>query len=170
MSTALNSAKIALSIAAQLANPLDLGEGKYDVAFAPSWQFSDGTGAKQAKEIFTDIRTLAASGNETLDLAGGLTDVFGNSITFTKIKAIAICAAPGNTNDVIVGGAASNGFTTWCGASDHTVKVKPGGAFALMAPDANGYAVTAATGDLLKIANSAGGSAVSYTIVIIGVV
>jgi len=36
------------------------------------------------------------------------------------------------------------------------------------AADATTYAVTAGTGDLLKVANSAGGTSVTYDIVIIG--
>ena len=40
----------------------------------------------------------------------------------------------------------------------------------LVAPDANGYAITATTADLLKIANSAGGTSVTYTIAILATV
>lgn len=40
--------------------------------------------------------------------------------------------------------------------------------FLLTAPDANGFGVTANTGDLLKITNSAGGTPVTYTVVLIG--
>ncbi len=53
-------------------------------------------------------------------------------------------------------------------AKPDTVKVKPGGAIALVAPDATGYAVTAGTADQLKVANSAGGTSVTYDIIIIG--
>lgn len=46
--------------------------------------------------------------------------------------------------------------------------VRPGGLLVLAAPDVAAYAVTAATGDLLHVANSAGGSAVTYDVVVIG--
>ncbi|WP_340265409.1 hypothetical protein [Sphingobium mellinum] len=165
----LNSAKVGATLAFDLSTLVDIGEASHEASWSPSYVFSDGLGANQAKAVFADERTLAASANESLDLAGGLSDVFGNLITFTKIKAIAIQAAATNSNDVLVGGAASNGFISFVGATDDTIKVKPGGMFLIVAPDANGLAVTASTADLLKIANSAGGSSVTYKIVIIGV-
>jgi hypothetical protein len=164
----LNSAKVTVAVAFDFSTAVDVGNAIHTAARSPNWAFTDGTGANQAKAAFADVRTLAASANESLDLAGGLTDAFGNAITFTKVKALIIEAAAGNTNDVLVGGAASNGFISLFGDATDVVKVKPGGAFAITAPDANGLAVTAGTGDLLKIANSAGGSAVTYTITVIG--
>ena len=71
---------------------------------------------------------------------------------------------------MLVGGAGSNGFTSWVGDATDVVKVKPGGALILVAPDATGYAVTAGTGDLLTITNSAGSTSVTYDVVIMGVV
>ena len=59
-------------------------------------------------------------------------------------------------------------FINWVGDPTDKISVRPGGAFILIAPDATGYAVTAATGDLLKIANSAGTTSVTYDIIIIG--
>ena len=38
----------------------------------------------------------------------------------------------------------------------------------LVAPGAAGYAVTAGTGDILKVANSGAGTGVTYDIVIVG--
>lgn len=126
-----------------------------------------GTSLGQADVTYFDGRTLAASATETLDLnAGGLVQPNGAVASFAKVRGLLITASAANTNDVIVGGAASNGFVTPFGAATHTVTIKPGGCFMLQCPD--GYAVTAATGDLLKIANSAAGSSVSYNISIVG--
>jgi len=71
---------------------------------------------------------------------------------------------------VLVGGAASNQVATIFGATNDVLVIRPGGMFALTAPDNTGMAITASTGDLLKIANSSSGTSVTYTIVIIGVV
>lgn len=81
-----------------------------------------------------------------------------------------ISAAAGNTNNVIVGGASSNGFVTWVGAATHTVTVRPGATLALFAgaADAVGYTVTAATGDLLHVANSGSGTTVIYDVIVLG--
>ncbi|MBY8826122.1 hypothetical protein [Sphingomonas colocasiae] len=168
MATAL-SASLSVSLAGILANILDIGSANYPINFNPNVVFTDGAGAGQANKIFTDTRSLAASASEDLDLNGTtLIDAFGNAMAMTKLKALIVYAAPGNTNDVVVGGASSNGVFSMFGASTDTVKVKPGGFLVLAAPTAAGYAVTAATADLLKIANGSSGSGVTYTIVLIG--
>jgi len=164
------TSKIALSVAANLAAALDVGTGSHEVAFGPTYVLQNGNGANQANELWADTRSIAASGSEDIDLNGGVSDIFGTAIAFTKIKGLVIVAAAGNTNDVIVGGAAANAISSIFGDAADTIKVKPGGMVALVAPNAAGYAVTAGTADLLKVANGGAGSAVSFTIVVIGVV
>lgn len=133
------------------------------------FDFTDGAGANKVHQLWSSSqRSINASSSEALDLSGTLTDVFNNSIAFTKIKAILIKASASNVNDVVVGGAASNGFISWVGGATHQVNVKPGGLLLMVAPDANGFAVTASTADQLKIANSSSGTAVVYDIIIIG--
>jgi hypothetical protein len=129
----------------------------------------DGTGASQANSCFADTRTLAISANEDLDLAGALLDAFGNTLTFTKIKAIYIRAADANTNSVIIKPAAANGFLGPFANAAHTQTLPPGGVWQVEAP-VNGWAVTAGTGDKINIANSAAGTSVTYDIEIIGTV
>jgi hypothetical protein len=161
--------KIALSIAAAVALSADLGAATSDLRAGKSVTLTHGTGANQATLVFGDTRTLAASANESLDLAGSLVDTFGNLITFAKIKAVIIVAAAANVNDVVVGGAAANAWFGMFGDATDKVNVKPGGCFAWVAPDVNGSAVTPATADLLKIANSGGTTGVTYDIILIGV-
>lgn len=169
MATSL-SASINLNVVADLIDSLDVGEVKYPVSYGVSYQLTDGTGANQAKRIWTDTRTLTASSTENLDLAGVLADAFGNVLTFTKIKALIVKAASANTNDVVIGNHATAAFFPMFGAATHTALVKPGGTVAFIAPDANGLAVTATTADMLTMTNSAGGTSVTYTIIIIGVI
>lgn len=156
------SAKItgSVSVAADLGNP------KQSLNVNAILDLVTGTGAGEADLVFADTRTLTASSTENLDLAGGLTDSFGAAITFAEIVAIVVKPAAANANNVLVGGAASNGFTTPFGDATDVVKVAPGGVFVLT-NDA-GYAVTASTGDILKIANGGSGSAVTYDIILIG--
>lgn len=162
------TSKVVTRVLASQTSPLDLASGSFPLSVNTTVDLSDGTGAGSADLLFSDRRTLAASTSESLDLAGSLTDAFGATITFARVKAIYIAAASGNTNNVLVGGAASNGFATWVGDATDVVVVRPGGALLLAAPDATAYAVTAATGDLLKIANSGSGTSVTYDVVIIG--
>jgi len=134
----------------------------------PSWTIASGTGANQADMIWHDQRTLAASTSEELDLAGSLTDTFGTTLTFARIKGLIVYAASDNGALIQVGGAAANGFVNWVASATDILQVRAGGTFSLMAPDATAYAVTAGTGDLLKINNTDGGAGATYDIYIIG--
>lgn len=164
------SAKLTVGLAAKQTTTVDFGTPEANLTKNYALSLANGTAAGQADRIFTDTRTLGASANEDLDLAGTLTDAFGTTVTFAKVKAIIIGAASGNTNNVIVGGAATNAFVNWVGAATHTVTVRPGGVLALLtgSADLNGYGVTAGTGDLLRVTNSGAGTSVTYDIAIVG--
>ena len=149
-------------------SPADLSTPTDEWERTVQYDWTDGVAVDQANRIFHDERTITASSNEDLDLAGSLTDKFGATITFARIKALIIEADDANANNVHVGGAASNPFINWVANSSDIVVVRPGGLFALIAPDATAYAVTAGSGDLLRIANSGAGTSVVYRIWIIG--
>jgi hypothetical protein len=161
-------ANVTVAVSGQHTTLLDLGPAAFPIALARAYATTNGTGLGQADRVFTDIRTLAASSTEDLDLAGVLTDAFGATITFARIKTLLVAADAANINNVVVGNAATNGFISWVGGALHTVTVRPGGVLLLAAADATAYTVTAATADLLRIGNSAGGTSVTYTIVLIG--
>lgn len=162
------TSKITVQAIADLVTSLDLVNSSSPLSTTSTFDFTNGSGANQASLIFSDTRTLTASASENLDLAGVLTDAFGAVINFTKIKALILRTAAANTNDVVIGGAATNGFISPFGAATDTVKVRPGGVMVLVSPDATGYAVTAGTADQLKVANSGAGTPVTYDIVLIG--
>lgn len=159
---------ITLAVAATQTAVRDLVPVRAPLTYDVATRLASGTGAGQADLMFSDTRTIAASGTDPLDLAGVLTDALGAVLTFARVKAIVVYAAAANTNDVVIGGAASNGFINWVADATDKIKVRPGGLFVLTAPGAAAYAVTAATGDQLLIANSSSGTAVTYDIVIIG--
>ena len=144
---------------ADLTSPVEkLPDIEFDVAA--------GTGADQMDLLWSDQRTLVASNSEDLDLSGSLVNSFGATMAFAEMRLLVVKASADNTNDVIVGGAAANQMINWVGSSSDTVIVKPGGILFLYAPDAAGYAVTAGTGDILQIENSAGSTPVTYDIYI----
>jgi hypothetical protein len=168
MTASLVNTVLSLAASGTLTNPQGLLSGQAPLAFSQVTPLGSGTGANQADRLYAATRTLTASSAEDLDLAGVLTDHYGNTLTFARVKGLIIRASSANTNNVVVGNAASNGFVTWCGGATHTVSVRPGGVFALFAPDATAYAVTASTGDLLHVANSGAGTSITYDVVIIG--
>lgn len=163
------TAAIRVAVDAQYSDSLDLASQLSPLLYNAQALLTTGNGANQGNLVFSDQRTLAASATEDLDLNGtSLQDAFGANIAFTRVRALIVRASPNNVNNVVVGGAATNGFIAPFGAAAHTVSVRPGGVLCLLAPDATGYLVTAATADLLRIGNSGGGSAVDYDIIIIG--
>lgn len=166
MSTNLTTT-MAFDFAAKFVEALDLQTKSAPASLRRSYSWSNGTAKDKADIIWTDTRTIAASGSDDLDLTASLTDAFGTSLTFARLKAIIIAAAAGNTNNVNVGGdtAAAVGFVA--DASDIVV-VRPGGLLVWIAPDATAAAVTSTTADVLQIANSSSGSSVTYDIILIG--
>ncbi|MFE7073801.1 hypothetical protein ACFU96_27310 [Streptomyces sp. NPDC057620] len=165
----LSGTMLAVSAFAELTSALDLGTGKAAQSLSRSVSLSNGTGAGKADKVFSDRRTLAASGTEDLDLAGVLLDAFGTAITFARVKGLIIAAAAGNTNNVVVGAASGSPWAALLNTTG-TLTLRPGAFLAVGTgvADAVGYAVTATSADLLKIANSAAGTAVTYDIHIIG--
>lgn len=162
------TAEINLSIKAALTGTNDLGSPKLALdPISEVMQLSPGTAAvNEANILFSDTRTLSASANEDIDLAGSLSNAFGATITAAEIVAIYVKAASGNTNNVNVTRPASNGFAGPFLAAGDGFGVKPG-EYVLLTSQ-TGWAVTAGTGDLINIANSAGTTGVTYNIVIIG--
>lgn len=160
-------ARLLFALNANYTNPQDLTTGSAPVNLSKQYTLTQGAGLNAADKLWSDTRTIAASGTDDLDLAGVLTDSFGASITLARVKGIFIFAASTNSNNVVVGGG-SNPFNTWVSGTTPAVIVRPGGFFALYGPDATAYAVTASTADILRVANSGAGSAVIYDIVLIG--
>lgn len=130
-----------------------------------SQDYTNGTGDEQADKLWTTEYTQSAA--VTIDLAGSLTDIYGTTLTFTKIRAIVIKNLSTTTGfNLLVGGAASNAFSTPFADATDKVKVPPGGCLVLAAP-LDGFAVTAGTGDQLKM-DPGGSNQVNWEVQIIG--
>lgn len=162
------TATIAASIKALLTGTADMGTPQQDFIEAFSIAITSGTGADQANNVFADQRSIAASSSEDLDLAGGLVNALGATLTFTAIKAILIQALTTNGGNITVGGAAANGFVGPFGDATDTIVLGAGDFAMITRRSAAGMAVTAGTGDLLKVANSDGAAAGLYRIILIG--
>ena len=161
---------VAVSINGALVETGGLGVADHSINFSPSNLFTNGVGANQANQVFSSSRNLAASATENLDLSGAMANALGVVVVLIKVKALLIRARATNTNDVVVGAAATNGF--WAGmfgTATDSIRIHPGGMFLITAPDVNGIPVTASTADLLKVTNGSAGTAIDYDIVVIGV-
>jgi len=161
------SGSIEVNVRAKLMGSADLGNPIAPVALEKIITIAAGTDALgKADILWADTRTLAASATENLDLAGALAGLLGTTITAAEITAIVIAADSGNTNDVVVFGAASNPFNG--PLSGTTPKLTLGPDDLALVTSKKGWAVTAGTGDIILVANSSSGTAVTYTIVLFG--
>jgi hypothetical protein len=166
MATTLKTT-VTAQISATYKNVLDLSSPADTFLKKVSIELANGTGSSQADLMFHDQRTIAASGTEDLDLAGVLASPFGATLTFVELRVIMISASSSNTNNVRVTRPASNGVPLFLAASDG-IDIPPGGVFLWSCPADGKVTVTAATGDLLTVANSSSGTSVTYDVIIIG--
>ena len=165
MATPTLLAQLSFILNVQYVDTDDINEARGTISFNLSDDLTSGTTTDKADLLWWDTRTLAAT-SEDLDLAAGLTDTFGNVLTFVEIVGLAIKNTSTTTAEILaVGGAAGNQFINWVANSSDIVNIDPDGILFLWSP-LDGYTVTAGTGDLLKI--DAGAATITYEIVIIG--
>ena len=132
---------------------------------------TNGTSAGMADIVWCDQRTVASASNDDLDLSGVLTDAFGATVTAVELVALLIINGPAsgsaNTTNLTIG-VGTNPVTGFLGGTNPTIgPVRPGSFVFLGSSDAAGFgAITAGTGDILRIANSSGASA-TYQIAIL---
>lgn len=163
--------EVTASLKAVQAGPNDFGGPQFAPEILAVLNTTIGTGANQADIFFADQRTVASASNDDLDLAGVLSNAFGQTITAAELVAIMLINAPingaANTTNLTLGGG-TNPVTGFLGGTTPTVgPIRPGGFLLLACGDAAGIgAVVAGTGDILRVANSAGAPA-SYQIAII---
>lgn len=161
------TSEIRISATATQTASADLGTPTFYAELAKTFQWASGVTANSADLLFSDERTLAASATEDLDLAGVLTNAFGATVTMAEVVGIIVLADAANTNDVVLGAALA--AVPLFGGTSGTHAVKPGGIFVAVAPNAAGLlTVGAGATDVLKVANSSSGTAVTYKIMVFG--
>jgi hypothetical protein len=153
MATTLTVSQFRVNLAYDFENVLTMGNTSDVNNHLVNLALTQGTGAAGTADLlYTASVTIASSGNTTVTFTA-LADVFGISRNFARIKVIVIeNSALGSATSILVGNG-TNPFINWVGSGAHTVRVRNGGFLALGCTDATAYAVTAATGDLLKIVN-----------------
>jgi hypothetical protein len=132
--------------------------------------YTDGTVANQFDQLYMAERTVADGANDDIDLAGVLTDAFGNTLTGAELVEITIINkqfdGTVNTTDLTIDGTVTNGFKGFLNAAGIVGPIGPGGHFSIGCPDAGGLGtITASTEDIIRVTNSAG-AANTYQIAI----
>lgn len=162
MTTAISSTQIRPQIEATLTKDVDLSSAGASVKFSPGTRlsFANGTGANKANMAYADTGTVAASGSASFDLTA-LTNAFGDSIDFSKIKAVLIENTSADDADIEISG-------NFFGTEVASLVVSPGGSFMLVLPDADGRAVTDTTADEITLTNASALVSAGYSIFLLG--
>lgn len=174
MSTALETAQVTCGANWLWRDTLTISDTLNQGSTGSLQPYTTGTGADQANKIFVNQYSIAASGNQQLDLAGGVVDYANQTITFTKIKEIYIALTADTTaSSILVGGgtdgAGTNALVGYVANASDMIRVGNGRAFTTGRSDATGFPVTAGTGDILRILNEDGSNVATVNVVIIGV-
>lgn len=167
MATTLTQLRLDLILRTVYRNDLDLSLPQQDHTQSDQIRWTDGDAADKAEIVYMDSDSVAASGTDAYDLAGGLADAFGNTLTFTKLKAIYVRNKSTTAGDVLRVTRPTNGVPFLTTAGD-AAELGPGGILCLVNPSAAGWTVTAATGDLIHIIEAGGANTVSYDIILVG--
>ena len=142
-----------------------------NVLYQPQVSFSDtlatGVIVDTADKLYISKATaLTGSGTNNHDVAGALSDAFGATITLVKIKALLIHNLSTTVGNTITVGDGTNPLLIF-GTGSHTHTIGPNGVLFIWEPSLAGKAVTAGTGDILKVVNNTA-NAVTYDLVIVG--
>lgn len=129
----------------------------------------DGTGSNLIKFVFRDQRTLAATTNDDLDLYGSLVNAFGSAINMAKLKFFFLENLSTTAADVLHIGAAGAAPVSTIFANTSDIKIVGPGGIELWSNPIDGYAITAASADILRIRNP-GANSISYNLYLAGTV
>lgn len=148
-------------------------------SWVPKLSFTNGTGAGNANNYISVIRTLAGGANESIDLTATLADLVGtSSVTILTVRVFLfwlLSTAQTGPDASTVGTAASsvtlgNGVTPaftatagFIGGATNTLNVYNGGFLCTGVANAGGFTVDG-THKLLKVLNNDGANVATYAI------
>ncbi len=116
--------------------------------------------------VWHDSGSLASAAVD-IDVAGGVTDVFGTALTMAKVKCVVVINTSTTAGYFLEVGGDANALLLFGAAADFTI-VHPGGFVCWYNPSLAGYAVTGGTGDILQISSVTAAQTVTYEVIIIG--
>lgn len=134
--------------------------------------YTSGTGDNQANQWYVLQRTVTAGGNTDLDLAATLTNRFGQTITFAKVRTLILKlrSKTASTDYLQVGPqGVTNGWQGPWSAVDADSWIRVDSLLILDNPTDNGIgAVTSGSADVLRL-NCPGANNVTVDVLIFGV-
>lgn len=169
MATYLTKVNVDVSLTTLFKNLLDTYNGEYAPKLVVSNSLTEGEGADQAEFVYYKEGTISGGPSTlSLDLYGGLTDAFGNTINAKAIKLFAIQNVTTTAGVILkIVRPATNGCPLF-GADGDYIVLGPGGLFLWFDPSAAAVAITDSTDDDIDITNSHASTAASYKLMIVG--
>ena len=153
----LNKSELAIRISPELLKAIGAQTLSQKLETSKVLALAAGTGAGQADRFYYAKPSIAGSATLTLDLnGGGLVDPYGDALAFARIKKLIVFNELG-PNTINVVRPASNGVPLFLAAGDGE-PVHVGGITIKYWPGATAIVVTAGTGDLIDIVNTAAGA------------
>jgi hypothetical protein len=158
------TAKLSIVLTHVLSQALDLSTPVDSFRLDLSRELADGTDDDQVDRAFADRREAVAAPDD-IDLRGALVNALGATVQFATVKALVIRNRATVAGRNLTVGGATNAFASFLGGAAHKIVIPPGGVCILTAP-LDGYAVTAGTGDILRL--DPGSATVEYDLYILG--
>lgn len=175
MATTLTIPTISAKVAWDFRNEFTWGDATNISSWSYSKKLTDGTAADQANRIYVAATTIAASTTANLDLAGVLEDMYGQTVTFAKIKVMYFEVLTTTAAvSMLIGGHATAAFYSWLNSATDAdtdqaaIRVLNGGVFMLGSTNNAGYPVTATTADQLTLTNESSTLTLHYRCAIVG--
>ena len=160
------STQLQVGLVANLENTTGLTKATAPLTKVWTINYGTGTGAGQADKIYTlSAQAITTGATLTIDVAGSLTDAFGAAFTPAKLRTVYIYSYPANTTNLTLFGDAAS--VPILNTAATTTTLVPGSLFLNTNAATAGIAVTATTGDIIKIVNAAGATA-TIDLVLIG--
>lgn len=166
--TTLTRAVVGVTIAPIYQNDITPSVAIYEPGIVYTSSLTDGDAVNKAEVAYCTNDSVTASGTDSIDVAGGITDAFGNVLTIAKLKTVYVQNLSTTTTDIInVVRPATDGAAIF-GADGDLSAVGPGGVFLWHNPSAAGVTVTGADTDNIDIVEVGGINTVAYRICVIG--
>lgn len=155
-----------VQITGSLTNTAGLQSASAPLALTRAIDLANGVAKDQANVLYSSTQAIGTGATVSLDFAGGgLTDAFGAAVAPVKVKCVYLAAAAANTTTVTAMGDTNN--IPFLSTKATTFALPPGAIYLYCDPSLAAVAVTAATGDILKLVNAAGATA-NVDVVILG--
>lgn len=153
----------ALRIFGDFESASDLTDAIESLDVGLSKRVTNGTGTDQANEFWSDQRTVTGAAETLNFVTGTLTNVFGDTITLSKLKGLLIVNTSITSGEdlTLTGDMLTAGIGTMT-----SITLTPGGYFLITAPT-DGYTIATTGSDELTI--DPGSDTITYKIVVWGV-